>query len=181
MMKRLAACIGAVLCACSPMRETAAWYTPVGDRFFPPLAKDAPVEVLNSAPSWPHEVIGKFEVISDRGYAFLERAMLYNARLQGADAVVIRRLVIEETRSYDHVPGRWENVPQTNVFYRRVQNSEGQWVTVPQFYTVMVPVFRPPRTFINDATWTDLKAEMIVRRGRTPSEHPLPRQILVPP
>jgi hypothetical protein len=164
---------------CSPLSETTAFYTPASGRYYPPLPKNAPVEVLSESPRWPHEVIGRFAAESDRGYPFLYRALLYNARLQGADAVVLRKLSFEDRTTYDTIPAHWENVPQTNVVYQQVRNSEGQWVTVPQVYTVMVPVFRPEQTLVREARWADLQADLMVRRGK-PAVAPLPAQIEMP-
>lgn len=124
--------------------------------------------VLAEAPPWPHKVIGRFAAQSDRGYAFLYKAVLYNARLQGADAVILRRQAFDLRRIYNEIPASWENIPQTNVFYQTVKNNNGDWVTVPQTYTTFVPVFRPARTVVSDVQWVELEAEMIVRRGKPP-------------
>jgi hypothetical protein len=61
-----------------------------------------------------------------------------------------------------------------------VQNSQGQWVTVPQVYTTYVPVFRPGRTVVNDSEWADVTAEMVVRRGKEPLASPERAQIELP-
>jgi hypothetical protein len=36
---------------------------------------------------------------------------------------------------------------------------------VPRVYTTFIPIFRPAETRVFDVQWTDLVAEMIVKRG----------------
>lgn len=159
----LAACL---LGGCVSLRDTTVFYTPTTPEVFPPLPKKAPVPVMAEPPPWPHKVIGRFAAQSDRGYEFLYKAILYNARLQGADGVILRRQAFDLRRTYNQIPAFWENIPQTNVYYQSVKNNQGQWVTVPQTYTTYVPVFRPARTVVSDVQWVELEAEMIVRRGK---------------
>ena len=165
---------------CAPLSETTVFYTPVADRYYPPKTKKEEVPVLSAPPAWPHRVIGRFAMQSDRGAPFVNKAMLYNARLQGADAVVVRKQGSELRQNFNYIPPGWESIPQSNVIYQQVKNSEGQWVTVPQVYTVMVPVFRPGRTVVDESQWTDVTAEMVVRRGKQALAAPEPAQIEMP-
>lgn len=163
----------ALFAGCYPLRETEVFYTPSTEKIYPPLAKDAPVPVLTEPPAWPHKQIGRFALQSSRGYKFLYRALLHNARRQGADAVVLRKVVFDQRRTLNYVPPSWRTIPQTNVFYQTVKNDKGEWVTVPQAYTVFVPYFVPARTFVNDVQWIDMDAVMVVRRDK-PSLAPAP-------
>jgi len=167
------------LSGCASLQDTTVYYTPATAEFFPPLPKDAQVPVLTQPPSWPHKVIGRFAAQSDRGYPFLYKAILYNARLQGADAVVLRRLAFDTRRTYSHIPPSWQNVPVTSVFYTQVQDKKGKWRNVPQPYTTIVPIYQPGRTLAADAQWTDVAAEFLVRHGK-PTSAPQPRQMIVP-
>ena len=174
-----------VLCAvllagCSGLRETTVFYTPVADRYYAPKEKKAEIPVLSQPPGWSHRVIGRFAMQSDRGYRFVHQAILYNARLQGADAVIIRKLAQDVRQIHNYIPPGWESVPQSNVYYQQVQNDQGQWVTVPQVYTTYVPVFRPGRTVVSESEWADVTAEMVVRRGKEPLAVPEPAQIEMP-
>ena len=172
----LAAC---GLGGCASLQETTVFYTPATAEFFPPWPKDAPVPVLTEPPSWPHRVIGRFVAQSDRGYPFLYKAILYNARLQGADAVVLRQLAFDTRRTYNYLPPSWQTIPVNNVYYAQVQDKKGKWQTVPQNYTTFVPIMQPGRTVVSDVQWTDVTAEMVVRRGKAASA-PLPEQMIVP-
>jgi hypothetical protein len=92
--------LAAALAGCASLSETTVFYTPVSDRSYPPKDKKEEIPVLAKPPAWPHRVIGRFAMQSDRGYRFVHRAMLYNARRQGADAVVIRKLVQDVRQTY---------------------------------------------------------------------------------
>ena len=172
--------LAAALAGCASLSETTVFYTPVSDRSYPPKGKNDEIPVLAKPPDWPHRVIGRFAMQSDRGYRFVHKAMLYNARRQGADAVVVRQVVQDVRQTYNYIPPGWDSVPQSNVFYQRVQNNQGQWVTVPQVYTTYVPVYRPGRTVVSDAEWADVSADMVVHRGKIPMAAPEPTQIEVP-
>ena len=176
----LSVAAGILVGGCAPLSETTAFYTPVSDRSYPPKSKKDEIPVLSKAPAWPHRVIGRFAMQSDRGYRFVHKAILYNARLQGADAVVIRKLVQDVRQTYNYIPPHWDSVPQSNVYYQQVQNNQGQWVTVPQIYTTYVPVFRPGRTVVSDSEWADVDAEMVVHRGRAPLSAPEALQTEIP-
>jgi hypothetical protein len=165
---------------CAPLSETTVFYTPAADRVYPPKGKREPVPVLSEPPSWPHQVIGRFAMQSDRGYPFVSKALLYNARLQGADAVVVRKVGFDVRQTVNQIPASWESVPQNNVMYQRVQNNQGQWETVPLVYTTYVPVFRPERTVVSEKQWTDVTAEMVVRRGKEALSAPVPAPIKMP-
>ena len=156
----------AVLAGCAPLRDTEVFYTPATTKFYQAWPKNMPVPVLSEPPPWPHKTIGRFAMQSPRGYKFVHRTLLYNARRQGADAVVLRKLAYDLRRTYNYVPPSWESIPQTNVFYQSVKNNDGQWVTVPQVYTTYVPVFRPARTVVSDVQWTDVAADMVVHSGK---------------
>ena len=177
---RLVQLVAVAAAGCAPLSETTVFYTPVSDRYYPPKTKREEVPVLAEPPAWPHRVIGRFAMQSDRGAPFVNKAMLYNARLQGADAVVVRKQGSELRQNFNYIPPGWESIPQSNVIYQQVKNSEGQWVTVPQVYTVMVPVFRPGRTVVDESQWTDVTAEMVVRRGKQALAAPEPAQIEMP-
>jgi hypothetical protein len=157
---------------CSPLRETTVYYTPVSERYYLPKAQTDEIPVLSERPSWPHRVIGRFAMQSDRGYPFVQKAILYNARLQGADAVILRKVGFDVRETYNHIPPGWDSIPQSNVFYQQVKNKQGQWTAVPQVYTAYVPVFRPGRTVVANRQWVEVDAEMVVRKGKAPLDSP---------
>ena len=86
--------------------------------------------------------------------------------------MVVRKVGFDVRQTVNQIPASWESIPQSNVIYQRVQNAQGQWETVPQVYTTYVPVFRPERTVVSEKQWTDVTAEMVVRRGKVPLAAP---------
>jgi hypothetical protein len=179
---RLVSVLAAVLVlpGCANLEQTVVFYTPVGPEYYPPLDKEAYVPILAQAPPWGSRVIGKFDMQTARGPKFARQALLFNARRQGADAVVMRDLGYDLRRTYNYIPPSWNNVPVTNYYNQWVQNKKGKWVNQPQAYTTFVPVYRPGGVQVNDVMWTHVRAEMVVRRGKKPLPAPLAEQILVP-
>lgn len=156
----------AVLAGCQSMSSTEVYYTPTGTVSYVPLPKKAVVPVLSEPPAWSHKTIGRFVMESPRGYNFIYRALVHNARKNGADAVVLRKLKFDLRRTYNYIPPGWDSIPQSNVYYQSVKNCDGEWTTVPQVYTTFIPVFRPARMLVNDVLWTDVAADMVVHKNK---------------
>lgn len=162
------------LAGCQSLSSTEVFYTPTAGASYQPWPKDAAIPVLSEPPPWAHKTIGRFAMQSPRGYNFIYRALLHNARRNGADAVVLRKLEFDLRRTYNYIPPGWDSIPQTSVYYQSVKNCDGQWTTIPQIYTTFIPVFRPPRTVVNDVQWTDVAADMIVHRNKPAMTAPPP-------
>ncbi len=155
------------LAGCASVKDTEVFYTPSSDKVYPPKPKDAPITVLAEPPAaGQYRPIGRWKIQSDAGYKFLYRAMLHNARINGADAVVIRGLDFQLRRTMNYIPARWDYVPVTTYGgTTTVKNKNGKTSNYPNYYTQMIPVFRPPETIIADVQWINVDAEMLVRRG----------------
>ena len=180
-MKRgilLLACLG--LCGCANLEQTTVFYTPVSPQYYPPLDKKAFVPILAQPPSWRSRIIGNFDMETDRGPKFAREALLFNARRQGADAVVMRGLKYDVRRNYNYIPPSWDSVPVTNFYNQWVQNNKGKWVNQPQAYTTFMPIYRPGGVQVNDVMWTHVRADMVVQRGKKPLAVPLAEQIEIP-
>jgi len=174
----LAACLG--FCGCANLEQTTVFYTPISPDYYPPLDKKTPVPVLAQPPPWRSRVIGSFDMESDRGPKFAREALLFNARRQGADAIVMRDLNYDVRRTYNYIPPSWDSVPVTNYYNQWGQNNKGKWVNQPQSYTTFVPIYRPGGVQVNDVMWTRVRADMVVRRGKKPLAVPLAGQIELP-
>jgi len=170
----------AMLAGCANLEQTTVFYTPSSPDYYPPWPKKAQIPLLGEPPPWRSRVIGKFDMETDRGAKFAREALLFNARRQGADAVVMRYLNYDVRRNYNYIPPSWENIPITNYYNQWVENKKGQWVNVPQAYTTFMPIFRPGRVVVDDVMWTHVRADMVVRRGKKPLAVPLPEQIELP-
>ena len=170
----------AAVAGCANLEQTAVFYTPVSSEYYTPLDKKAFVPVLAQPPSWRSRVIGNFDMQTDRGPKFAREALLFNARRQGADAVVMRDLGYDLRRTYNYIPPSWDSYPVTNFYNQWVQNNKGKWVNQPQAYTTFVPIYRPGGVQVNDVMWTRVRADMVVRRGKKPLAVPLAEQIELP-
>jgi hypothetical protein len=162
------------------LEQTTVFYTPISPDYYPPLDKKTPVPVLAQPPPWRSRVIGNFDMESDRGPKFAREALLFNARRQGADAIVMRDLNYDVRRTYNYIPPSWDSVPVTNYYNQWGQNNKGKWVNQPQSYTTFVPIYRPGGVQVNDVMWTRVRADMVVRRGKKPLAVPLAGQIELP-
>ena len=180
-MKRgflLLACLG--LGGCANLEQTTVFYTPVSPQYYLPLDKKAFVPILAQAPPWRSRVIGNFDMETDRGAKFAREAVLFNARRQGADAVVVRGLKYDVRRTYNYIPPSWTSYPVTNYYNQWVQNNKGKWVNQPQAYTTFIPIYRPGGVVADDVMWTHVRADMVVRHGKKPLAVPLAEQIELP-
>lgn len=169
MRRNILLILGLLLSACHPLSDTRVFYSPTVPQAYSPLPKNAVVPVVSGKAPWPSKAIGRFAMLSPLGYRYVYKAMVYNARRNGAEAVVLKKLSFDVRRTTNYIPPGWDSVPQTTVYYTNVQNNKGQWVTVPQTFTYWVPVYRPGRTYVNDVEWTDVVADMVVPREKQPS------------
>lgn len=79
-----------LLPACVSVKSTAVFYTPTTTTFYPPKDKHAVIPILGEIPQGTYREIGRFAFQSDMGYPFMIKAIEYNARQAGADAVYIK-------------------------------------------------------------------------------------------
>ena len=79
-----------LLSACASVQSTAVFYQPTTSNIYPPKDKHAVIPVISGRPVRPYAEIGRFAFQSDLGYPFMMKAIEYNARQAGADAVYIK-------------------------------------------------------------------------------------------
>lgn len=156
------AAIAAALCVgCVSVSSTAAYYLPYTTKTYPPKPKDAVIPILGKSPDRPYTVIGRLAFRSEMGWAFMRESMLYNARANGADAVILRSSDSTRENRWTQVPPRtdWVPVPGPVV----VSNCGKKNSTYYQTSTY-IPVFQPGyvRRWVAEVTAID--AEMIVFR-----------------
>ena len=78
-----------ILSGCT-VQGTSDYYMPVIAHTFPPKPKDAPIPILDQPPKRPYLVIGRMAFQTDNGLKFVHESLQYNARRNGADAVILR-------------------------------------------------------------------------------------------
>ncbi len=158
----VAAVFATMLAGCVSVESTADFYLSYSAETFPPKPKDAPIPILAKAPAEPHKVIGRLRFRSDLGWKFMRESMLYNARVNGADAVILRSTDSREEVRFAEVPPRtdWVSVPGPVI----VTKKGGQ--TYYQSYPRYIPVFQPGyiRRWVD--TIIGIDAEMIVFKKR---------------
>lgn len=149
---------------CASVSSTSKFYFPVTTDVYPPKSKDTPIPILGKAPDRRHKVIGRLSFRSDLGWKFMRDSMTYNARANGADAVILKKAESKDQVNFTEVPPRtdWIAVPGQVV---AVSNGGGKkhcnkqtYVTYPNY----IPVYRPGYVRRWVQTIIGIDAEMIV-------------------
>lgn len=112
----LAGLLALLLAGCVSPKSTAAYYLSTTDRIYPPKPKNYPIPILTKAPAQPCRVIGRLAFTTDLGWNFVRKSMLYNARANGADAVILRDMKTRTQRNFAQVPPRVDWIPIWRVF-----------------------------------------------------------------
>jgi hypothetical protein len=145
--------LACLLSACASVKSTAVFYQPTTSKFYPPKDKHAVIPILSAPPVQPYTEIGRFAFQSDLGYPFMMKAVEYNARQAGADAVYIK-----ESKSW--------NVP-----YAYTVPTTVSWVPVGGYYGggcggwyggAVVPITYPGYTGVSYQSYIGMDARMIV-------------------
>ena len=77
------------LTGCGDVKRSSRYYEPI---IVGHTAKhgNVPIPVLKTPPKRPYQVVGKMVFETDEGINFVYRSLRYNARVNGADAVIMR-------------------------------------------------------------------------------------------
>jgi len=148
-----------LLPGCASVKDTAQYYVSYTTRTFPPKPKDAPIQILGKRPAERYQVIGRLAFESPHGWKFMRRSMEYNARMNGADAVLLKDESSRTETYVQDVPPRMDWVPVSTwvgTGNRKGKNNGGYYVTN------YVPVFRPGYTQVSQVNWIAIDAEMLV-------------------
>lgn len=140
--------------------STADFYLASTPEIYPPKPKDAPIPILGKSPDRPYKVIGRLRFEASRGWRFMRESMLYNARQNGADAVILRDSTARQQMYFTEVPPMvdWVSVPGP-VVVQKVGKK-----TYYSSYPNYVPIYQPgyTRRWVEQIVGID--AEMIVFR-----------------
>lgn len=151
-----------VLAGCASVESTSDFYLSYTPDIYPPKPKDYPIPILGRAPDRPYKTIGRLTFQSDQGWKFMRESMLYNARANGADAVILKSSDSRELQRFQEVPPRteWVQVPGPVIVQKN--NNKTYYQSFPNY----VPVFRPGyiRSWIDVIIGID--AEMIVFKNK---------------
>lgn len=126
------------LAGCASVSSTAVYYTPSTVKIYPPKLKNAPIPILDKAPPERFVKIGRLAFESDQGWPFMRESILYNARQNGADAAILKKVSTRKQVYFNEVPPQVDWVPVSNYYqYCRNGRRNGGW------NTTYVPYFRP--------------------------------------
>lgn len=140
-----------MLSGCATVNSTAAYYTSYGSRVYPAKPAAAVIPILTRFPSSPYTAIGRLAFESDRGWLFLRKSMVYNGRVHGADAVVLKSATTRREISFRQVPPQVDWVP--------IGSQRGKYGKI---YSHRVQFVRPGYTKRRVGVITAIDAEMIV-------------------
>ncbi len=138
---------------CASVESTAIYYTPTTLEVFPPKPKDYPVPILEKAPDRRYRTIGKFAFETALGYRFARDAILYNARVNGADAVILKDVSGRRELYLTRVPPRVDYVPTVGYYGGYGYGGYG--------YTSYYPIYQPGYVRADEEVITSVDAEMI--------------------
>lgn len=144
-----------VLTSCASVSSTSMFYLPTTTDQFPPKPKDAEIPILAKAPDRPYKTIGRLAFSTDRGWKFLRESMLYNARANGADAVILRDTSSRKEYGLVSVPPRMNWIPVPGPVYK---TKKGTYY----YGTNYIPDYQPGYVYPTTTTITGIDAEMIV-------------------
>lgn len=152
----------ALLTGCASVESTAIYYTPYTVEQYPPKPKEAFIPVIGRAPDRPYKTIGRLAFSSTLGYRFMRQSIDYNARIHGADAVILKDVDSSTQTFLTEVPPSWDYVPYTAWVPYSVEGKKGRRYTEYAPYTNWQPVYRPGYVSPQSITTTAIDAEMIV-------------------
>lgn len=142
---------------CASVKSTAIYYSPTTVEVFPPKPKDFPVPILQNAPDRRYRTIGKFAFDTALGYRFARDAILYNARVNGADAVILRKVSGRRELYLTRVPARVEYI-STGGYY----GGYGGYGRYGGFgFSSVYPIYQPGYVRADEEVITSVDAEMI--------------------
>lgn len=147
--------LGWGLAGCASVSSTSQYYLSATTKIYPPKDKEAVIPILNQRPKEPYKVIGRLTFATDLGWSFLRKSMIYNARINGADAVILESLKTRREEFFTDVPPQTDWIPVQN--YVRNRNNDDV-----RTYTSWVPIFRPGYVRRNVVEISAIDSEMIV-------------------
>jgi hypothetical protein len=139
---------------CASVKSTAQFYMPYTAKYYPPKDKDTPIPILGRSPREPYTAIGKLAFETDLGWNFLRKSMIYNAQMNGADAVVLKKTNSRQQTTLVNVPPKVDYVPSVGYYRDRCGKV--------QTYTNWIPIFQPGYTMPVTDTIMGIDSEMIV-------------------
>jgi len=150
----MAVAILGMLAGCASVESTSVHYIPYTTKSYPPKPPETPIPIVGRMPREAHTAIGRLAFETDQGWRFLRKSMIYNARIHGADLVVLKNVNSRRQTTLVQVPPQVDWVPVPNYYETKKGRVRG--------YTNWVPFFRPGYVQPVVDTITGIDAEMVV-------------------
>ena len=147
--------VALLLSACASVKSTAVFYAPTSSTIYPPKDRHAVIPIMSERPTQSFTEIGRFAFQYDLGYPFMQRAIEYNARQSGADAVYIKESKSWSIPYYYSVPPTVTWLPVGGGWYG---GGCGGWYGGG----AMVPITYPGYSGVNYRNFIGIDARMIV-------------------
>jgi len=150
---------------CASVSSTSIHYLSLTPEAYPPKDKDAVIPLLAEKPDRTFKPIGRFQWETPRDWRFIRRSLEYNARVNGADAILLKdRESFHETVLTD-VPPSVQMIPVTRYIAVPYGGKRGGWRWVPVIR--YQPFIRPGYVDERVTHWNIVDAEMIIFPDRT--------------
>ncbi len=111
------------LTGCMTVQSTEKFYTARTTDIYPEKPKDFTAPILDRYPDQPYKIIGNLSFSATRGYSYMVKAMRHNARIHGADAVVLKSTDSQQEQYTYYVPGYTTYKPVTTYHSGSVYSS----------------------------------------------------------
>ncbi len=143
-----------VLAGAGCVSGTSRYYMPLVAERFSPKSDRVRIPILEQPPTRSFLVIGKFAFESTDDLNFIYKSLQYNARKNGADAIIVQSLTSRRVQWIETV-GPWVGTSRDLDWATQCDGSWGlDWVDRP--------VFHPGYTVPREETRRAVQAEMIV-------------------
>ncbi len=144
---------------CASVKSTAIYYVPTTVEVFPPKPKDYRMPILEKEPDRQYRTIGNFAFETALGYRFSREAILYNARVNGADAVILKDVSGRRELYLTRVPPRVDYVPVGGYYGGYGRRGYGGYGGFG--YAAYFPIYQPGYVRADEEVITSVSAEMI--------------------
>lgn len=161
------------LSGCAMVSSSTQFYRPTTTEIFPEKPKDYKVPILAAPPKQKYEVIGRLSFSAGHGYGYMNKAIEYNARKAGADAVIMLDSSSSAQQYTYTVPGYTTTQPVTTYSSGSAYGTSNYYGSGGYGYgsasaygsstsTTYVPVYQQGYTGVGTVVRHSIDAAMIV-------------------
>ncbi len=150
------------LAGCETVPSTASYYRARPGADYPPKPKNAVIPILHGSPKRSHKVIGSLRIKTSKDWEFAKESMLFNARGNGADAVIVRGVSNWTDTATFEFPAttkeEWRTGDDPSQKSQKKDKKDDKGNSTGHWETVHVPA----STEVSTTHWLEFYSEMIV-------------------